>query len=387
MLRKLLLCLILGLLLNSCAKERTYEISNENGVEVVRNTGKANNEKLTVDLELISTIRGYDEIENPDTLSFFNVHSLVFDNSDNIYFFDQFTYKILKYDQEGKLLLSFGERGAGPGQIMAPISIISLTDSTIVVSDWGKNHYFDSDGKFIRTVVNNSRSIPTYRLNIGNDEHIEVLKEIKIEGKSYMNTELVVKSIADGDDERKALDAGVKYEQQEGRGKYVGMHTITHSKDKLFVSIMDFNKYQIEVYDFDFNQLQEIKMNYTLRKFSVEENKKLMEPIQNIDFSNSFLQRGYYDDLYSNKLALFNLHYDESQDLVIVENQGDVENLTVTFDIFKDGVYLNSFTIPIDWEDISVTSLKKSIYFKNGKMYSYKSGNNSIEIYKITYNF
>lgn len=386
MLRKCLLCLIFVMMLISCAKEKTYEIVQENGVEIVRNTGKPNNSNLTVDLELISTIRGFDELENPDTLSFFNIRSPVFDDSDNIYFFDRYSYKVFKYDKNGKFVLSFGERGQGPGQFFAANSIVSLTDSSIVVSDWGRNHYFDLNGGLIATEAAKSYSISTYRMNIENDEYIDVVNQMEMEGGSYINNELIVKSFADKD-KRKVLDAGVKYNSLENRIKYIGTHTMTHDLDNFFLAIRNFDTYLIRVYDFDFNKLQEISMNYTTRSFSSSERERLMDDIKDTDFSKSNWQREYYEDLSNNKLAFTNLHYDKSQDLLIVERQGDIETLSVSFDIFKDGVYLNSFSVPVEWDNLPISGMSKRFYFNNGKMYAYKSDNNSIEIYKMNYNF
>lgn len=369
MLRKCLLCLIFVMMLISCAKEKTYEIVQENGVEIVRNTGKPNNSNLTVDLELISTIRGFDELKNPDTLSFFNIRSLVFDDSDNIYFFDRYSYKVFKYDKNGKLVLSFGEKGNGPGQFFAANSIVSLTDSTIVVGDWGRNHYFDLKGELIATKTDNSFSIPAYRINIENGGHIDVLLELKMQDDSYLQTQIVTK-YPDTNDKRQILDKGVEFGQQEDRVKYIGTHTMTHDLDNFFLAIRNFDTYLIRVYDFDFNKLQEINMNYTKRSFSSSERERLMDDIKDIDLTNTGREREYYEDLYSNKLAFTNLHYDKSQDLLIVERQGDVETLSVSFDIFKDGVYLNSFSVPVEWDNLPISGMSKRFYFNNGKMYA-----------------
>jgi DNA-binding beta-propeller fold protein YncE len=61
--------------------------------------------------------------------------------------------KILKFDNNGTLLLSFGGKGEGEGQFNRPWRIDFDSDNNIYVSERGNHRIqkFDSEGNFIIT--------------------------------------------------------------------------------------------------------------------------------------------------------------------------------------------------------------------------------------------
>lgn len=95
------------------------------------------------------------EIDKVGEDYFGTIYSLVVSEEDKICLYD---WKILKYyilDSNGKLLYTFGKKGEGPGEIrrLEQAPVIAAADK-IVVIDETLLHYFDWQGKFIKTYQN-----------------------------------------------------------------------------------------------------------------------------------------------------------------------------------------------------------------------------------------
>ena len=81
---------------------------------------------------------------------FSHISSVCEDESANFYVLDRDAFTVFKFSPDGKLLLSFGGKGQGPGDFLAPFDIHVLSDGRIVVSeDTAFISLFDSGGNFI----------------------------------------------------------------------------------------------------------------------------------------------------------------------------------------------------------------------------------------------
>ena len=60
------------------------------------------------------------------------------DREGNLYVVDEAAHRVLKYDRNGKFLLSFGEYGDRAGQFISPFHLIALDDGTVLVADQAK---------------------------------------------------------------------------------------------------------------------------------------------------------------------------------------------------------------------------------------------------------
>jgi hypothetical protein len=54
---------------------------------------------------------------------------------------DSNNYRVLVFDNAGKLVRRIGQRGAGPGELMVPTGLTVMVDGTLVVSDGGRHAY------------------------------------------------------------------------------------------------------------------------------------------------------------------------------------------------------------------------------------------------------
>ncbi len=83
-------------------------------------------------------------------LLFESIVSLCEDKEENFYVLDRKAYKVYKFSPTGKLLLSFGNRGKGPGDFAYPHHITMTPDGKIAVSeDTAFVHFFDKSGRFV----------------------------------------------------------------------------------------------------------------------------------------------------------------------------------------------------------------------------------------------
>ena len=82
---------------------------------------------------------------------FSSIDSVCEDLQKNVYVLDRKASKIYKFSPEGKLLLSFGSKGQGPGEFQAPHDVFVAANGQIVVSeDIALVSIFDPEGQFIR---------------------------------------------------------------------------------------------------------------------------------------------------------------------------------------------------------------------------------------------
>ena len=86
-------------------------------------------------------------------LLFSHISSVCEDDSENFYVLDRETFQVHKFSPDGKLLLSFGGKGQGPGDFQAPHDIQVLPDSRVAISeDMAFVSLFNSKGNFISRI-------------------------------------------------------------------------------------------------------------------------------------------------------------------------------------------------------------------------------------------
>jgi outer membrane protein assembly factor BamB len=75
------------------------------------------------------------------------------DDAGNVYVLEGKQNKFYVFNPEGKLLLSFGKKGEGPGEIRFAF-IFFIVGDQVIVPDMGRLHYFDKkSGTFIKSVI------------------------------------------------------------------------------------------------------------------------------------------------------------------------------------------------------------------------------------------
>ena len=88
-----------------------------------------------------------------EDLLFGSIASICEDENNNFYVLDRLEHKVFKFSPEGKLILTFGQKGQGPGDFQNPHSITYSLDGHIVVADELYNvSFLNPDGTFIERI-------------------------------------------------------------------------------------------------------------------------------------------------------------------------------------------------------------------------------------------
>lgn len=86
-------------------------------------------------------------------LIFYSIVSVCEDNDGNFYVLDSKAYKIYKFSSQGRLLLSFGNKGLGPGDMGSPHYIKITEENKVVVCEvQGFVSFFDRKGNFLEKI-------------------------------------------------------------------------------------------------------------------------------------------------------------------------------------------------------------------------------------------
>ena len=87
------------------------------------------------------------------------------------------------------------------------------------------------------------------------------------------------------------------------------------------------------------------------------------------------------------KLAISNLYYDSASGHLFVERPQELATHSVKFDVFKEGVYINSFNFTVN-EDIFIPlamGLGFNFDISGSKLYYYNNVENKVSIYQLVF--
>ena len=88
-----------------------------------------------------------------DNLMFASITSICEDDDSNFYVLDKKEHKVFKFSPEGKLILTFGSKGQGPGDFLQPNRIsFSKKGQLVIANELYDVSFLKRDGTFIRRV-------------------------------------------------------------------------------------------------------------------------------------------------------------------------------------------------------------------------------------------
>lgn len=90
-------------------------------------------------------------------LPFGSITSVCEDNQGNFLVLDDKEFKVVKFSPDGRLLLTFGRKGQGPGDFQSPHLIVFTPQAEVVVLENSCVSFFKVDGTFIRRLELNGR--------------------------------------------------------------------------------------------------------------------------------------------------------------------------------------------------------------------------------------
>jgi len=337
---KPLITLIAILFLISCSNQENYSIEVINGVEMVINSKTPNEPTLKVELKNSLEIN-FSEMARDSTNPAIRVYNVNLDRLGNIYVLDKQKQEIFKLDAKGKYIRTIGRKGDGPGEFRHETKHFEIIDDTICVSVpfvW-KIIKFDLDGNFItdKKYIKTSE-FPDMFWKTGNFFCAMSYVPIPQEGEDAYNIKLNVFN--------KQLNYINSFAEM--HVNYTIKKLDLNNPENLFLAISSdsliyvpktsCNDYTIDVFNFNGTKKRSIRKNYSAIRYSPKEIEKIKQ-----DAGADYIITG------SSKNAIENILVDKLDRIWVKKALSEQElkdkNIQV-FDLFKNGIYLNSVTLP-----------------------------------------
>ena len=324
------------------------------------------------------------EVEGDENYMFGESVAFNTDEDGNFYVADYDTHRILKYDSEGKYLLTFGREGQGPGEFQS-LSIPRFNkDNNLYITDARNRRisFFDKDGKYLKQIrmseIHVNPSINSKGLILANkfntSEEGNTQKRISIYGLFDDKFNLVVELYKD--ETEFPLPTGIDASSMAG---YIGkvysllafrpqVITALANNDSIYLGYPD--KYEINVYSHEGKPMRKITREYEPipvnkkdeESFAKLAGENLPNPPFTEDIKNKALQKIKYPK-YKPAYQSFTL-MDNGWLVVIVDA---IEDEYTLFDIFnQQGKYIAHFKTP----DLVEGMFSALLFFKNGKAYA-----------------
>jgi len=376
--RNLFFLITIGLLIINCSKESglNYHIEKRDGMTIFINDNFPSKKDLEINISELFTISGENFYDS--TSAFSRITSWALSQNGDIYLLDQKTSSIKRFDEQGNYLGCFGQRGSGPGEFVLHGNISSMLSykNSIYVVDPSRMDilHYNFTGKFIDNIRINK--IPLF-MEVLNDDRIiscSLTPNITEKGmKLIFSTNMLDLSFGvEKELDRRIFDINP---QKPINPMEVYPRFTTTENDEIYLAEISEDKYVINIYDSKGKKHKEIRKKY--RKI----------PFLKKDFNtnNSIAKNDKKTPKYKKSIdALFR----DSQNRIWVataKNKDEESDLGIKFDIFKDGIYLNSFTfdLPISNRNIALFHYMK-IY--NDKIYILNSEENYLKVYSYNFN-
>jgi len=355
------LWLLFLLMISSC--NGPAGISYENGIEVVYNKAepnKINKKRINISLEEINII----DLENPEFLEkgMGSAGEFDVDSNGNIYIvgYKNKEYYINKIDKKGNLILSFGRRGEGPGEINLPNRPTIYDDHLLVITDMFKKLiYYDlQSGRCVREIL-----FKTPMLIV---ECLPNNKFLVYKSKNSSHSKETYFSCLNIYDDQwkmiKELDVD-EIPPQEELGLLPPYFMWRVSNQGIFI-VNEKRGYEIQKYDYDGRLLRKIKKEYRPVRLSEELEKEIAGPNYQVNHLYQGKKMRYLAPMNSifcdDEERFFAMTYEKSD-----TGAGFIHNI-----FNADGLYIGDIIINKEWAGI-INSPKYTVIKKN-KLYYYR---------------
>ncbi len=246
------------------------------------------------------------------------------------------------FDQNGKLLKSFGRTGEGPGEVRSIREMYCINDKFIIM-DSGRLHYFTRNGEYIKSFVNNDeKRRPRFFLNEDEFVFAPIFRRAMPDGKGQIaklnlktGTETTILNFSDSNPARMV-----------GRGQLVifaltPTMVVGYGNQDIYYGMND--SYQVFVADLKGKPLFSFSVDRQQEKTVLETKRKYLKMLgyQNLDIER-------WAKILPDYLNYFHRLENHNNLIYVYKSHFDPEQKTQQVDIFSsDGKYLyRSFITP-----------------------------------------
>jgi hypothetical protein len=309
------------------------------------------------------------EIGKEDLL-FGSIAAVCEDSDGNFYVVDQIEAAIHKFSPEGKLLLSFGQKGQGPGDFQRPHRIAFTSKGTLAIAD--EMYYvsfLNTDGKFIHRVHLNEALTPGY---VGEDHFYAWRWQPEGQQQILMDSEgSIVKTLHTLHRDQFSIsipdETGRQVMFNFGRPAFAPALLYAQNREHTAIAISD--SYRIQILDETGNTLNTITHESSRSDLSKKEHEYFEEHFQELGKRRGWPQRAVRDIL--KKIPDQKVFFDRillTSDYVFVFRIAEdvsLESSPVSVEIFElNGRFLGQTRLPA-----------KPIFLSAQRMYFVNSDN------------
>lgn len=359
----LTLLTVLIVLLTACTKkEETCTVTVKDGVSTYQN--KDVKTVVPVNAKKIFSLTSADS-----TIG--QIGFIAGDSKGNLFIMDLADNQIKKIDANGKLVTKFGGKGTGPGEYQI-VSALSVVNNRVVVVDPMQQRmvFFDLDGKFINFITG-LKSFPSKIATVGLNQTIGLLvKPEQTEGGVLLTTSVVFLDSAF--QETKTLTSiSNKVDQSNPFAFQKSFPILTASSDKIYITTMSTDKFEIDGYGFDGMIEEKIAKSFLKISYSQTEIAKIQKKIDNKVKTNGIQMPLKYNEKY--KSALSWLGVDRLNRLWVAASIPENKEVKsgIKYNIFENGKLLGSADFVTEG----------NIQFINDRLIEVDSEENTLSVY------
>lgn len=369
------------LILNCGSSSDEIEIIYEDGVEVVLNhldpyKIKGEPSTFTLEEEFILDFEREDLAE----LGIGIVRGYDIDNEGNIYILSGF--KIFKFNPTGAFIKKFGERGQGPGEYTRVGRGRVLDSGELVLYDGGNKKFlfYDREGAFLREIKNEARiQVFSGSSAVYLNEHHFLFEEMNLD----LEQDKLSYHLAVFDSEFEKVTDLKEWAYKENPFK-VNRYNLFDAfikyaivRNKIYAANQANEDFEINIYDFQGNNLKRIRKEYKKVKIPEEFKQKALDSYKNSEIAELIKSKGYFPE---NFPPVKELYVDSSGRIYVESYEEGNDPTEVMIYIFSaEGVF------------IGTKSLKEALSrrFKNELLYAgyqKESGFQELVVYKMLWN-
>lgn len=250
----LLTVLVMLVIITSCAKKEEFcTVSIQNGVTTYSNKNRS--QKLDLKLQKVA------EIISSDSL-FGSIGQVAVSPQSELYFLDAGKMKILKFAADGKFLTTFGERGTGPGEFQMG-AMLFFANNELVVGDalQKKLVIFTPEGIFSRFIEN----IPTFPAEVrtlSDGKIIAMLASPEQKSDGLYLTASIAYLDSAYKEQKSIFKDSKKIDMANPMGAQKNLPMFATGTDKVYLTVKNTDKYQIDAYSLAGVLTEKINRNY-----------------------------------------------------------------------------------------------------------------------------
>ena len=347
MIEKILILLFILLLVVSCSNNKnTYtEFTTADGLKIITNSNRPNDPNFSVNPELVFSIdfRGVDGLSESGGISRY----FAIDNDSNLFISNNSEFEILKYNNKGKLLKTFGGRGYGPGELGSKgknINGLFISNDSLIVllqRQMKFNYYNLQNCNFIKSVpvtnkfnyLKNKFKAEGFNLfmessltPISDDKYLRFLSYTNQNRKKWGMELAVITSDESGVKENIIFDS-IKKKTKDLFSLLFFKHI--YKDGKIYLAKNSQDEYEINIYDGFGKKLRVINKHY----------RKIRYPLM-----NRVLGLKYAQSIYKLQVDKYGRIWVQSSETMMSKKEAG--NIFQIFD--QNGIYLNTIELNID---------------------------------------